>query len=62
VDNDFVVFPSQTLFLEVFPQILFEDGRVVLSRGHVFIVSAAIFAQVTGVGTMNEARNSHQMQ
>jgi hypothetical protein len=44
------------------PKILFEDGRIVLSRGHVLIVSAAIFAQVTGVGTMNEALNSQQMK
>jgi hypothetical protein len=43
-------------------QIIFEDGSIVLSRGPVFIISAAIFAQVTGVGTIIEARNSHQMQ
>ena len=49
-------------FLEVLAQILFEDGRIVLSRGRVFIISTAIFAQVTGVGTIIEARNSHQMQ
>ena len=53
---------SNFAFSKFWRKLFFEDGRIVLSRGRVFIISAAIFAQVIGVGTIIEARNSHQMQ